>query len=352
MIAQPWRGAVATLALAATFTINGAAAGAGTSPAASSPPMAAASASPSPPTPSSISPAPIASTPRAPDPSTGLPQVEIESKFIEISKPGALTLGKSGVLHEISAWYTAQSSVAPGGIFRSSLVLPADFSLLVRQLNQCKGVDLLSAPRVTTKSGQKATVEITREFIYPTAYERGQDSAGRPLATPTRLDKADTGVSLDVNPTVASKRDVIDLSIGWKITNFDGFVDDDGKPVSAKDVGAGAKYPVFTTRSVDTVASLAPGATVVFSMDGRYMDVRQDLPPQPGQKKDEAVAKKANDERLLLISVTARLVETPPAPPVLDKGTGDHPATPGTSVTKQDGPSSLPADSSAPSPSP
>jgi general secretion pathway protein D len=33
-----------------------------------------------------------------------------------------------------------------------------------RALNQKKGVDLLSAPRVTTKSGQRAVIEIIREF--------------------------------------------------------------------------------------------------------------------------------------------------------------------------------------------
>ena len=48
------------------------------------------------------------------------------------------------------------------------------FQLVVRALNQQKGVDLLSAPRVTTKSGQKATIEIIREFIYPTQFQPPQ----------------------------------------------------------------------------------------------------------------------------------------------------------------------------------
>ena len=45
----------------------------------------------------------------------------------------------------------ASSSVA--GVFSDP-----QFQLVVRALNQQKGVDLLSAPRVTTKSGQKATI--------------------------------------------------------------------------------------------------------------------------------------------------------------------------------------------------
>ena len=48
------------------------------------------------------------------------------------------------------------------------------FQLVMRGLNQKKGVDLLSAPRVTTKSGQRAVIEIIREFKYPTEFSAPQ----------------------------------------------------------------------------------------------------------------------------------------------------------------------------------
>lgn len=45
---------------------------------------------------------------------------------------------------------------------------------MIRALNQKKGVDLLSSPRVTTKSGNKAQIEIIREFRYPTEFDPPQ----------------------------------------------------------------------------------------------------------------------------------------------------------------------------------
>ena len=43
--------------------------------------------------------------------------------------------------------------------------------MIMRGLAQKKGADLMTAPSVTARSGQKATIEIIREFIYPTEYE-------------------------------------------------------------------------------------------------------------------------------------------------------------------------------------
>jgi general secretion pathway protein D len=41
----------------------------------------------------------------------------------------------------------------------------------MRGLAQKKGTDLMTAPSVTARSVEKATIEIIREFIYPTEYE-------------------------------------------------------------------------------------------------------------------------------------------------------------------------------------
>ena len=64
--------------------------------------------------------------------------------------------------------------LAPGIFGVGGLLTDPQFQLVVRALNQKKGVDLLSAPRVTTKSGQRAVIEIVREFRYPTQFEPPQ----------------------------------------------------------------------------------------------------------------------------------------------------------------------------------
>src|SRR5437868_7345255 len=70
---------------------------------------------------------------------------------------------------------TAAGQVLAPGIFGvGGLLTDPQFQLVVRALNQKKGVDLLSAPRVTTKSGQRAVIEIVREFRYPTQFEAPQ----------------------------------------------------------------------------------------------------------------------------------------------------------------------------------
>src|SRR5437762_7458018 len=56
---------------------------------------------------------------------------------------------------------------APGIFGLAGVFTNPQFQVVIRALNQKKGVDLLSAPSVTTKSGQRAVVEVIREFRYP-----------------------------------------------------------------------------------------------------------------------------------------------------------------------------------------
>src|SRR5205814_8023917 len=62
------------------------------------------------------------------------------------------------------------TAVAPGIFGLAGVFTDPQFQVVIRALNQKKGVDLLSAPRVTTKSGQRAIIEVVREFRYPTEF--------------------------------------------------------------------------------------------------------------------------------------------------------------------------------------
>src|SRR6202011_2505809 len=66
------------------------------------------------------------------------------------------------------------SAVAPAVFGLAGVFTNPQFQVVIRALNQKKGVDLLSAPRVTTKSGQRAVIEIVREFRYPTQFQPPQ----------------------------------------------------------------------------------------------------------------------------------------------------------------------------------
>jgi len=76
-------------------------------------------------------------------------------------------------------------------------------------LNQMKGVDILSAPRVTTRSGQRATVEVMRPFQIP------------------EQEPVDLGVSFQFEVDVTSSS--LTYTGRYTHTEFEGFSDSEKK---------------------------------------------------------------------------------------------------------------------------
>ena len=66
------------------------------------------------------------------------------------------------------------AGVAPSMFGLAGVFTNPQFQVVIRALNQKKGIDLLSAPSVTTKSGQRAIIEVIREFRYPKTYTQPQ----------------------------------------------------------------------------------------------------------------------------------------------------------------------------------
>src|SRR5207245_4779798 len=105
--------------------------------------------------------------------------------------------------------FPGASGVAPGIFGLAGVFTDPQFQVAIRALNQKKGVDLLSAPKVTTKSGQRAIIEIVREFRYPTSFTPPQvpslsGGTGNVVnvavvtpTTPQNFDTRNTGVTLE-----------------------------------------------------------------------------------------------------------------------------------------------------------
>jgi general secretion pathway protein D len=191
------------------------------------------------------------------------------------------------------------SAIAPG-IF--SLVggrTDPQFQLVMRGLDQKKGVDLLSAPRVTTKPGQQAVIEIIREFRYPTEFEQpqipqnfggnnnngggglaallgGNSSGSFPVTptTPTTFEVKNTGVTLQVEPQIGPDGYSIDMNLAPQVVEFEGFINY-GSPIQTSSTNALGQsvvnvitpnvinQPIFATRKVTTNVTVFDGATVV-----------------------------------------------------------------------------------------
>src|SRR6266498_2122048 len=135
------------------------------------------------------------------------------------------------------------SALAPGIFGLAGVFTNPQFQVVVRALNQKKGVDLLSAPKVTTKSGQRAVIEIVREFRYPTTFTApqipsitgttgtllpGQAPPVVPVVvaptTPQTFETRNTGVTLEVEPVVGPDGVTIDLNLVPQVVEFEGFI--------------------------------------------------------------------------------------------------------------------------------
>jgi general secretion pathway protein D len=184
------------------------------------------------------------------------------------------------------------AGAAPGIFGLAGVFTNPQFQVVIRALNQKKGIDLLSAPRVTTKSGQRAIIEVVREFRYPKTYtppqvpQIGSTTGGNnnvvPVVvtptTPQDWETRNTGVTLEVEPVVGEDATTIDLNLVPQVVEFEGFINY-GSPINAVGVNTigGAittsvpvlltqnviNQPVFSTRKVTTSVSVYDGQTVV-----------------------------------------------------------------------------------------
>jgi general secretion pathway protein D len=237
------------------------------------------------------------------------------------------------------------SAVAPGIFGLSGVFTDPQFQVVVRALNQKKGVDLLSAPRVTTKSGQRAVIEIVREFRYPTQFDppkipdrtdasvistgtglTGASTGAFPVTptTPTGFETRNTGVTLEVEPVVGPDGVTIDLNLVPQVVEFEGFINY-GSPiqsVSVNALGISSSFvltpnvinqPIFNSRKVTTSVSVWDGQTVVLGgLMREDVQKTEDRTPILGDIPLVGRLFRTNAEqhlkRNLVIFVTARLV--------------------------------------------
>jgi general secretion pathway protein D len=238
---------------------------------------------------------------------------------------------------------------APAIFGLSGVFTNPQFQLIIRALNQKKGVDLMSAPKVTTKSGNKAVIKVVRNFPYPTEFNAPEpppaatgNSGGTVTAfpsgslisggivtpsTPTTFETRDLGVTLEVEPVVGPDNYTIDLNLSPEVVEFEGFVNY-GSPI----LGAlfqqfpvpavvqttitenVVNQPIFSTRKVTTSVSIWDGQTVALGglIREDVQKVQDKVPilgdiPLAGRLFRSDVDQKI--KRNLIIFVTARLMD-------------------------------------------
>jgi Flp pilus assembly secretin CpaC len=261
--------------------------------------------------------------------SSGVEQVEIEAKFVEVSE-GTLeelgfewrtTLGNIGgkgvtlsdEIYVPEGQYLfddalrggpsgpampfaqpgnlAQGEVAAGGwrdwrAFRfedTFATTPANMrvskagstplDILISALDQSSGTDVLSAPRVVTQSGKKATIRVGEMHYFPEIYEVGGGEGNIVHVKYADFGEKLLGVELDVNPKVDGEQ--ISLSLNPKVSELLGWQTYSVAPANSS-YGSWqgvlrslyfhdpivARLPIFKRREMKTEVTIADGATM------------------------------------------------------------------------------------------
>jgi general secretion pathway protein D len=254
-----------------------------------------------------------------------------------ISANTANNTGTAGATFPITGNTVAANS--PNTFDVGGILDGVGFAAVMQALNNVTGISLLSAPSVTTQNGLKASIDIVREFIYPTSFEKPKLSnteiayssgnfAGVPLElaippTPREFQTQDVGVSLEVKPTTYPDQR-IDLDITKaQVVDFDGFIDY-GVPIQARLTEAGPaqvltpgtiNQPVFNIRSVVTNLQVLDGETAVLGglTTESTQEINDKIPmlgdlPVIGRLFQSKVSERT--KKNLLIFITARLIRS------------------------------------------
>lgn len=205
---------------------------------------------------------------KAAPPDNNAPQILIEAKFIEVNDSAA------DLLKPFAGTEASQTV---------SVMLNAEqLSTLWSKIESTKGVDSLSMPRVTTRSGQEAKIEVGREFAY-------QDADGKP--TTKQL-----GTTLTVVATKGGEND-IDLELTPQIVEFEGLI---------KDEKTGVEQPIFNERfpRAGTLVKVTSGQTVVLGFPPTST-----LQTVVDSSSEGVFTRTENITRHTMLFVTARLVD-------------------------------------------
>ena len=206
-----------------------------------------------------------------------------------------------------------------------------DITMILHALEQNGNADLLSAPKVTTQSGNEATIKVVIEYIYPSSFQIqggtiGQNGGGggnnqanmiqETTVTPQDFTTREVGVILNVMPEVSPDGNMINLTMKPQVVTEPIWYQY-GSTVRRADGSEqtlNMPQPFFQVRSVETKISIYDGATVVMGgLITEALEKTNDKIPILGdipllgaffRSKSEKSVKKN-----LLIFVTAKLVD-------------------------------------------
>lgn len=273
-------------------------------------------------------------------------QVLIEARFVTISHKGVRELGTTvqklrnessddsivKVFDASNNLFTQNAAAATTYMSLTGILGSFEYDILVAALEETDETQTLSAPRLTVLNNRTATIHKGSDFYYWEEWETStttvtvndttyQNTTPQPSGAPT---KEETGVKLEVSPSIGNDGRTVILSLKPEITQFEKFytygTSSDPDPDQPEDGGSqetserGYQLPSFLKSSLDTTVTVASGDTVV--LGGTLETTEQvtikktpwlgDLPLVGWLFKHRSVS---NEPRHLLIFVTATIID-------------------------------------------
>jgi type II secretory pathway component GspD/PulD (secretin) len=164
---------------------------------------------------------------------------------------------------------------------------------MLAKLEKAPGVQILSHPTFTTRSGQQATIEGIREFIYATEFKASQltnATEAKPTqlassqivaatpATPSAFEMQPIGFRMEIDPVITPEG-AISVAMLPELTSFEGFVNY-GSPIKAVAADKDGKLqevtltenqitqPLFSRSKLKTILTLQSGQCVILGGAG------------------------------------------------------------------------------------
>lgn len=207
------------------------------------------------------------------------------------NRSGQSALSLNGLDRLLSSGLPGSSAASSAALAVMGLTSP-QFQTLIHAVNQRKDIDLLSSPSITARDQEEATIDIVREFLYPTQFTppqipqtigstsgtAGGQAPSVPVTptTPSGFEKRDTGVKLRVTPAIKGDNYAIDLELHPEVTEFEGFINY-GSPIQTVATGGNValsrpepivltenviNQPIFSVRKIHTTVTLLDGETI------------------------------------------------------------------------------------------
>jgi general secretion pathway protein D len=185
----------------------------------------------------------------------------------------------------------AVNSKSPSQFAVTGVLTDPQFQVVVRALNQKKGVDLMAMPSIVAKSGTKASIDLSQEFRYPTEFDPpeipqqvgqvrignqqiqgGGQSAPITPSTPTTFEMRKVGTIIEMEPVISDDGRDVEIVLTPETTEFEGFIDYASDINNTIDLGNGPIsqpvdnriiQPIFRTNKISTAVRVYDGSTVV-----------------------------------------------------------------------------------------